>query len=246
LPSVNAEKSNLQFLITSILKLQELSASQQQILSDVSVFVTQINQRLNSDPAHLPSLGTPASATFGVASPGFHTSLAGTPQTAETLRVTPDFDLDVTRDVTSSGTGNSGGSEGNNNNSGARCNGSSSGGSSSGGSSASNSASSGGSASSSSASNSKKQKLDSTATIFKPAKQIKSNDTAQQHNPLATPLPDVAQSLFASKAHELQTKTKKWTLVQARKNKNIVPVIGKDSSSTLEGVSPSSKDYWEI
>jgi hypothetical protein len=258
LPSVNAEKFNLQFLIASILKLQELSASQQQILSDVSESVTQINKHLNSPPGPVPALVIPASETNGVTSPLIHTPVAVTPKTAEPSGATPTFMLGVTGKATDVGfpaTSNR------SNNSSSNINYSciSSGGnsssesdsrsSSSGGSSSSGSGSSSGSSSRNNSS--KKRKLDSTAAIFTPAKQLKSVSIAQQPNLVTSPSisatpPAVASTSFAAKARELQTKPKKWTLVQARKNKNIIPIVGKDRSSTLEGVPRPTKDYWEI
>jgi hypothetical protein len=59
LPSVNAEKFNLQFLIGSISKLQEQVSTQQTTLGDVTKTLTAINLRLDTPPI----LAIPATAT---------------------------------------------------------------------------------------------------------------------------------------------------------------------------------------
>jgi hypothetical protein len=90
----------------------------------------------------------------------------------------------------------------------------------------------------------KKQKLSGSSTTITPGatKRKQKPNTSQalisnQNNLIPS---------FAEKAAQLQSKSKDWTLVEARKNKKIVPVEGKGVTSILKGVPPPAKDFWDI
>jgi hypothetical protein len=60
--------------------------------------------------------------------------------------------------------------------------------------------------------------------------------------------PALKVTSFAGKSKDLQQNTKPWNLVTACKNKNIVSVAGKvvGDGTTLKGVEPPKRDFWEV
>jgi hypothetical protein len=53
-------------------------------------------------------------------------------------------------------------------------------------------------------------------------------------------------SSFKDKVENLKNDSKPWSLVTARKNKNVVAVSGKGENCLLQGVEKPKRDYWEI
>ena len=51
---------------------------------------------------------------------------------------------------------------------------------------------------------------------------------------------------FADRARQLQKDPKPWSLPRARDQKKIVPIVGSGAASTIEGVAPLKRDFWEL
>jgi hypothetical protein len=193
LPSVNVEKFNLQFLIASIIKLQEQLNGQQTILRV-------INERLDTPPPPLASTAPASIFAAALPTPTLSTSVFGATASSSTsnsaLPTLPSHT--IVKNLVDLETPPPG-------------------------------------------SKRKKRKLSGSAPAFTPA----SAKERQKSHTLQLGKVSVPAS-FADQARQLDEKQKPWTLVQARKNKNIVPVVGKGEISILEGVAPPVKDFWEI